>query len=181
MALITINGISLDPVAESAALRAAALESPDASQSNYVLIQTTGPLADDQKAQLADLGVEIQEYVPESTYLCRYVPSDLTPIRELPFVAWANVYLEGFKIAPALRPAPPDATASVLAASVPRSPSRKPREVDVVLHPDVDARRCRRGTWPSSPRSTRSTTSRRSPRGSCSTTSPGPSSTPRSW
>jgi hypothetical protein len=140
MALITINGISLDPVAESAALRAAALESPDASQSNYVLIQTTGPLADDQKAQLADLGVEIQEYVPESTYLCRYVPSDLTPIRELPFVAWANVYLEGFKIAPALRPAPPDATASVLAASVPRSPSRKPREVDVVLHPDVDAR-----------------------------------------
>ena len=138
MALITINGISLDPVAQSDALKAARMESPDASRSNYVLIQTSGPLTDEQKEELARLGVEIQEYVPENTYLCRYGPSDLDAIRALPFVVWADVYLEGFKIAPSLRAAPPDAATSVLPTAVPRSPSRKPREVDVVLHDDVD-------------------------------------------
>jgi len=137
MERITINGVSVDPVAQSAGLRAAALESADASQSNYILIQTAGPLSDDQKAQLSDLGVAIHEYVPESTYVCGYRPSDLTPIRALPFVVWADVYHRDFKIPPSLRPAAPDATASVLPASVPRSPSRVPRRVDVVLHDDV--------------------------------------------
>ena len=138
MALITINGVSLDPVAQSDALRAARLESPDASKSNYVLVQTGGPLSEEQKQELARLGVEIQEYVPENTYLCRYAPSDLEAIRALPFVVWADVYLEGFKIAPSLRPTPADPASSVLPTMVPRSPSRKPREVDVVLHDDVD-------------------------------------------
>ena len=107
MALITINGVSLDPVAQSDALRAARLESPDASESNYVLIQTSEPLSEEQQQELARLGVEIQEYVPENTYLCRYGPSDLDAIRALPFVVWADVYLEGFKIAPSLRPRRP--------------------------------------------------------------------------
>jgi hypothetical protein len=138
MAPITINGISLDPVAQSDALRAARLEAPDASGSNYVLIQTEGPLSDEQKGELERLGVEIQEYVPENAYLCRYGPSDLDAIRSLPFVVWAGVYLQGFKIVPSLRAAQPDAATSVLPAAVPRSPSRKPREVDVVLHDGVD-------------------------------------------
>src|SRR3954452_9248238 len=139
MARITINGVSVDPVAQSAGLRAAALESANASQSNYILIQTDGPLTDDQKAQLSGLGVVIHEYVPENTYVCGYRASDLAAIRALPFVVWADVYLREFKIPPTLRPAPPDATALVLPASVPRSPSRVPRQVDVVLHDDVDA------------------------------------------
>ncbi|MGE5291608.1 MAG: S8 family serine peptidase [Micromonosporaceae bacterium] len=139
MARITINGVSLDPVTQSEGLRAARLESADASQSNYVLIQTRGPLSDAEKTQLSDLGVVIHEYVPENTYLCAYHPSDLGPVRALPFVVWANVYLRGFKVPPSLRPAAPDAAASILPASVPRSPSRKLRQVDVVLHNDVDA------------------------------------------
>jgi hypothetical protein len=44
-------------------------------------------------------GVEILEYAPEDTYICRYVPADLSKIRALPFVAWVNVYLHVFKIA----------------------------------------------------------------------------------
>ena len=133
MALITINGVSLDPVAQSDALRAARLESADASKSNYVLIQTSDPLTDEQRQELARLGAEIQEYVPESTYLCRYGPSDLAAIRSLPFVVWADVYLQGFKIAPSLRAAAPDAATSVLPTAVPRSPSRKPRVRDGIV------------------------------------------------
>jgi hypothetical protein len=59
MARITINGVSLDPLEQSDALKEAGLESVDASQSNYVLIQTRAPLTAEEKTQLADLGVLI--------------------------------------------------------------------------------------------------------------------------
>jgi hypothetical protein len=70
MARITINGISLDPVAQAPALAAANLVAADASQSNYILVQTAAPLANDQKAQLSALKVVIHEYIPDNTYLC---------------------------------------------------------------------------------------------------------------
>jgi serine protease AprX len=138
MARITINGVSLDPLEQSDALKEAGLESVDASQSNYVLIQTRAPLTAEEKGQLAKLGVLIHEYVPEDTYLCGYRASDLDEIRALPFVAWADVYLRGFKIPPSLRPAAPESAGSILPTTLARSPSRKLRKVDVVFHDDVD-------------------------------------------
>jgi hypothetical protein len=138
MTRITINGVSLDPTAPTFALRAAGLESPDASQSDYILVQAPEPLTDEQKAELAGLGVVIHEYVPDDTYLCGYKGTDLAAIRALPYVTWADVYSRNFKIPPGLRPTPPDATASVAPTLIGRSPSRRLREVDVVLHDDVD-------------------------------------------
>ena len=70
------------------------------------MIQTTQPLDKTQKAELAGKGVTILEYVPDQTYLCHYKPTDLSAIRKLPYVAWANVYLRGFKVAPALQALP---------------------------------------------------------------------------
>src|SRR4051794_12838142 len=138
MAPITINGVSLDPVAEAQGLAAAGIEPADASQSNYVLVQTDGPLTADQREQLESTGAEIQEYAPQSTSLCRYAPADLQPLRDLPFVRWAGVYLRGFKIPPALkRPEPAPTTTIVPGGAGGPSPSRKRREVDVVLHDDV--------------------------------------------
>src|SRR5437764_15125792 len=107
MARITINGNTFDPVAHSTALRAASLSATDASQSDYVLVQTRGRLAADQKAQLADLGVVVHEYIPDNAYLCGYKPADLDAIRELPFVVWADVYMPALKIVPSLRESPP--------------------------------------------------------------------------
>src|SRR5262249_49159647 len=40
MARITINGVSLDPLAQAPALAAAGLDTPDTSASNYILVQT---------------------------------------------------------------------------------------------------------------------------------------------
>jgi serine protease AprX len=139
MARITINGITLDPLARPEALIAAGLRSTDASTSDHILIQTGEPLGGEQRAQLTDAGVEIQEYVPESTYLCRYAPADLERIRALPFVTWADVYFRGFKIAPSLRPAGPAPATSLLASQPRRSQSRVLHQVDVVLHDGVDA------------------------------------------
>jgi len=136
MSRITINGISLDPVAHAQA----GLLSRDASWSNYILIQSTAPLTAAQKKQLTALGVTIHEYVSENTYLAAYPPTDLSAIRGLPFVNWADIYLTGFKIPPGLRRAganpagwivpPAPTTASAL--------SHLPRTVDVVFHEGVD-------------------------------------------
>jgi serine protease AprX len=141
MARITLNGVSIDPLTEAKGLRAASLASVDAANSNYVLIQTDGPLAPEQRGQLAELGVEIQEYVPENTYLCRYAPTDLGPLRELPFVLWANVYMRGFKLAPSLRPSERKGLSALTAEAETDWKPEEPREVDVVVHDDVDPER----------------------------------------
>ena len=137
MALITINGISLDPIAQAQALRAAGLESVDASQSDYILVQTSAPLSPEQTDELARLGLVIYEYVSENTYLCSYKGTDLKQIRSLPFVTWANVYLQEFKVAPNLRPTAAP-TSHILPTPVAASYSRTPHTVDIVFHEDVD-------------------------------------------
>ena len=92
MARITVNGVSWDPVEEEGAGRATAARSAAASSSNYILVQTEGPLTDQQREQLAALGARVREYVPDNTYLCEYAPADLDGIRALDFVSWAGDY-----------------------------------------------------------------------------------------
>jgi hypothetical protein len=140
MAKITINGITLDPLAQAHVLAAENLIADTARDSDYLLIQTKGPLDAAQKKGLADLGVKILEYVPESTYIAHYVPEDLAKIRALPYVAWVNTYMHGFKLAPALlTPEGGQTNANLLAARVPsNAASHQPRLVDVVLHREVD-------------------------------------------
>jgi serine protease AprX len=52
MARIMINGVSFDPATHTQALRAAGLESADATRSDYILIQTSGPLSSSQQDEL---------------------------------------------------------------------------------------------------------------------------------
>lgn len=137
MALITINGISLDPIAQGRALQAAGLQSPDAPSSQYLLIQTAAPLQPEQQARLADLGVIVHEYVSPNTYLCAHDGADLAAIRSLAFVVWADVYLRGFKVAAKLR-APGARTLSLVQPLSTRSRSTIPHTVDVVFHDGVD-------------------------------------------
>jgi len=114
---ITINGISFDPTAAGPVT--AALAKTDAADSDYILVQTNGPLTDSQRSQLEKLGAVIHEYVSENTSLCTFKPTSLTKVRALNFVTWAGVYMEGFKIPPNLRESSPlTGTASL----VPRAP-----------------------------------------------------------
>jgi serine protease AprX len=52
MARIMINGVSIDPATQTQALRAAGLESADATRSDYILIQTSGPVPSSQQDEL---------------------------------------------------------------------------------------------------------------------------------
>jgi serine protease AprX len=138
MSRITINGVSLDPTAEVHELDFAGLTSPDASSSDYILVQTTAPLTPDQKDELAGLSVEVHEYVSENTYLCVYKDTDLSGLRALPYVTWANTYMRGFKVAPALRSQSPDAARLIVPTGVTNAHSNKPHKVDIVFHGDAD-------------------------------------------
>ena len=138
MARITINGISFDPAAPGPAT--AALAKTDASNSNYVLVQTDGPPTEAQRAQLKKLGADIHEHVSENTLLCTFKPKSLAKVRALKFVTWAGIYMQGFKIPPNLRESVATAAAaSILPLAATTSTRRTLRKVDVVLHNDVDS------------------------------------------
>ena len=137
MSRITMNGISLDPASPVPAV--AGLAAGDASGSNYVLVQLNDPVTEQQKSQLTGAGFTILEFVSDNTYLGSYKPTDLSPVRALPFVAWSGVYNQGFKVPPGLRPPlTTPATASIGTADMGPLTSRAPHTVDVVLHDDVD-------------------------------------------
>jgi serine protease AprX len=131
MARISINGVTIDPIRQAPALASANLISADASKSNYLLIQTKGPLDKTQRDALSALGAEILEYVPDETYICQYKSSDLRQIRALPFVTWANTYLKEFKIPPIFRRTSGPTALSLAPASPPMS--KEAVTVDIVL------------------------------------------------
>lgn len=138
MAKITINGVSIDTESQLAAMGFYNLLSADSSSSNYILIQTNQPLNREQKAELTNLGVEILEYVPDNTYVCHYTPANLEDIRRLDFINWANIYLEGFKIAPELRNTSRDRNSVNLLNLAPIDQlSHQPQPVRVVFHNQV--------------------------------------------
>jgi serine protease AprX len=139
MATITINGISIEPEEQTPALAFAGFNVEDSADSNYILVQTNQPLNRDQKEELLGLGVEITEYVPENTYICHYLPEDLEPIRALPYVVWANVYLKDFKIKPELRSSLQEATTQNLLelVEIETSMSHETKPVEVVFHNNV--------------------------------------------
>ncbi|KAK5653801.1 hypothetical protein OQA88_7959 [Cercophora sp. LCS_1] len=64
----------------------------------YITGKSDTPLKASHKRELRNIGVEVFEYLGSNTYLCRYVPHDLQPIRDLPFVEQANVYGKRLKV-----------------------------------------------------------------------------------
>ena len=56
MALISINGNTLDPIAQAHVLDAIAPQAMTAKETNYILVQTDAPLHADKRGQLAKTG-----------------------------------------------------------------------------------------------------------------------------
>jgi len=145
MATITINGNSLDPLAQKTALMDLGMDSVDSSQSDYILLQTKAPLTKEQKAKLKEAEVTVLEYVPDDSYIAYYPPKDLTRVRELPFVAWVGVYPKRVKVEPVLRAQQSGAdgprVVNALTAQTPDLDpmAHDPKNVEVVLHGNVQA------------------------------------------
>ena len=155
MADITINGITVDPLAQPSAGLATASESVDVAlaalktataelpvtDTNYVLVQVAQPLTATQRGALEAVGATVLEYVPENSYVCHFVPPNLAPVRQLAFVVWAGPYLRGFKIAAQLLPINATNRMSLAVAAAGPAPvhSTMPQTIDLLFHRDVDA------------------------------------------
>lgn len=55
---------------------------PPVEESNYILIQTTGPLSAANKQALAQAEVELLSYKGNNIYLCGYKPKTLDPVTQ---------------------------------------------------------------------------------------------------
>jgi serine protease AprX len=102
MPRIMINGITADPDVDRSLLCKHEPDPPIGNPSRYLLIQVDHPLDRAAKSRLEEVNAHVLEYVPEQTYLCRYLPADLRPLLTLPFVRFACRYPREFKISPAL-------------------------------------------------------------------------------
>src|SRR5262245_55378430 len=141
MPLITINGIAIDPDAPKLELAAAGLDSVDAKKSDYLIVQTTGPLAKSERASLDKAGATILEAVPGDAYICKFPKTSLTDIRALKFVKWADVYPQGVKISPALKNLEPVRGGVALLSAEMAGPGEldaTAETVDVVLHRGIN-------------------------------------------
>ncbi|KAK0728749.1 peptidase S8/S53 domain-containing protein [Lasiosphaeria miniovina] len=134
MAIITINGNSLDP--EAPALQAFGLVQETAQDSDYILIQTNGPLTKDVKRVLVEKQAVIQEKVSDDTYLCKYTPEVLSDIRALPFITYANVYQPHFVIDARLKETANPASPPQALLPTP-APTSRLVTVDVQFHAGV--------------------------------------------
>ncbi|GKU08054.1 unnamed protein product, partial [Fusarium langsethiae] len=124
MANITINGNTINTNELPAKLP------QTAAKTNFILIQTYNrDLFATEKLELAKLGVNIQEYVAQFTYLCRYEKEDLEPIREKDYVKSVTIYLRELKSTISLKD------------MVEREADRKFYRVDCILHetPNITA------------------------------------------
>lgn len=142
MPSITINGVSIDPIKQDTQLHALSLSSTDASNSDYILVQVNGPLTSAQRDELTKAGCELLEFVPENTYIARFPGKDLTQVRALPFVRWANVYLKGFKINPSVvaGAAPADSMSLIAKEGAFDKLKGQSRRVTIVVHKGVDTK-----------------------------------------
>ncbi|EFY94070.1 ankyrin repeat protein [Metarhizium robertsii] len=91
---ISINGNHLDESIKPAT---------DASETNYILVQTRMQLNEPERQYLVNAGLIFHDYVSKNTYLCGYRDEDLDKIRQLDRVVFVDAYRKDFKIASGLK------------------------------------------------------------------------------
>nr|WP_180204884.1 S8 family serine peptidase [Pseudomonas sp. SbOxS1]NYU04884.1 S8 family serine peptidase [Pseudomonas sp. SbOxS1] len=142
MTPIMINGITINTSAPKVMLAALSLDNATATDSDYVLVQTSHPLKAAERTELAKAGAHILEAVP-GALICHFPGTDLAKLRALSFVSWADVYPNVVKIGPRLLQIPPkqggvEAAAAVIAKTPALDSDRI--TVDAVLHCNADVK-----------------------------------------
>ena len=68
--------------------------------SRPVVIQLTGPITENQRKQLSQFGVVLQEYVPDHAYIADVSRVPREKLAALSFVQWVGEYKRGWKCSP---------------------------------------------------------------------------------
>jgi len=95
------------------------------------LVQTTGPISTEQRAQLLAMGVDLVRYVPEETFIARFQAARGDAVRALPYVQWIGDFRPEHKMHRALaalaKATIANETADISVLLVPRT---RPADVD---------------------------------------------------
>jgi hypothetical protein len=73
------------------------------TQRGYYIVQFRGPVEQAWKDQVAALGVELLEYLPDFAFKVRMNPALARRVEQLSSVAWVGVFQPAYKLSPALR------------------------------------------------------------------------------
>jgi hypothetical protein len=73
-----------------------------ANQRGYYIVQFRGPVEQAWKDQVAKLGAEILDYVPDFAFKVRMNPAQASKVAALPDVVWTGLFHPAYKISPEL-------------------------------------------------------------------------------
>ncbi|KAF5127368.1 Serine protease/ABC transporter B family protein tagC [Metarhizium anisopliae] len=73
-------------------LSTAVASTSDTRSTDFIVVRGINRISVDNKKELAKKGAAVTEYLGNDIYLCHYQPSNLQPIRDLSFVAQANIF-----------------------------------------------------------------------------------------
>ncbi|MGD8793087.1 MAG: PKD domain-containing protein [Anaerolineae bacterium] len=79
-----------------------AISEAPAGQAGYYLVQFNGPIQPAWKAQLAELGAGVVEYIPEFAFKVRMTPATAARVRGMEAVTWLDFFHPAYKISPQL-------------------------------------------------------------------------------
>lgn len=92
---VYVNSHEVQPVSQ---VPGGHLYQEDAAGSDYVLIQFNKVPTQEELLQLYTLGAQYCDSIGQQTWLTKYHPSDLSPIRQLSFVHYANIFHRSLKV-----------------------------------------------------------------------------------
>lgn len=103
--LIRLKAATLDPQREQK------LNLPDSlaihgyapEERGYYIVQFTGPVRAEWKAQVSAVGAELLDYLPEFAFKVRMTPAQAVQVQQLPNVAWMGLFQPAFKLSPGLK------------------------------------------------------------------------------
>jgi subtilisin family serine protease len=115
-------------------LPGAPLDVPPPDRATYYLVQLEGPMLEERRKALSDLGVELLEYVPRSNYKVLLTPTQVGQVQALAFVRGVRYY-DRQDTGPVMRtavrkPAPPAG----------RDRAVELRQFDVRIQPAADSK-----------------------------------------
>ncbi|KAM7207811.1 Peptidase S8/S53 domain containing protein [Naviculisporaceae sp. PSN 640] len=135
---IGINGHEIQPDSQ---VEGGELFESTASRSNYILIQFTEFPNPAQEKELWNLKVHFCRLIEPNSWLARFEPGDLTPIRQLPFVIYANPYHESLSLHPDFEAAlldekqPRRGLVGASSTATATAPPPEHHKVSIMLHP----------------------------------------------
>jgi len=94
---------SFDPLREAPPLSSGLDPAAAGEQTTVHLVQFIGPVQEDWKAAVENLGANFYGYIPDFAFLVRMAPGVESQVSELPFVRWHGPYHASYRVAPSLQ------------------------------------------------------------------------------